>query len=269
MQVLRDRLAEIAPEAALLLGAGRAILLQLADPQVGRAIVEHSDFAANPLSRLVHTLGYIYALSNGSDEQRRIIIEHVNSAHSPIHAARDKDSNQPAYSAFDPHLQLWVAATLFDSARVLGAQVLPRWGELSGEQLYRQYARLGDSLQMPTDYWPEDESSFDAYFAHRLASLEVNASVRLQAEELFIGRHAPWWIRLPLPLMRDVTIAQLPPRVRDLFGYKLTASVRRRSTAVIFVARTATRVLPKCVRYAPAKFILNYVQKMSTETTAN
>nr|WP_190263933.1 oxygenase MpaB family protein [Glutamicibacter nicotianae] len=58
--------SRIAPEAGLLLGAGRAILLQLAHPQIGRAIAEHSGFAANPLSRLVHTLGYIYALSNGT-----------------------------------------------------------------------------------------------------------------------------------------------------------------------------------------------------------
>ncbi|WP_313811290.1 oxygenase MpaB family protein [Glutamicibacter sp.] len=262
----RNRLAQVAPEAALLLGAGRAILLQLADPQVGRAIAEHSDFAANPLSRLIHTLGYIYALSNGSDEQQRAIIEHVNRAHAPVHGTRNKTSNEPAYSAFDPNLQLWVAATLFDSARALGAQVLPWWQEVAGDQLYREYARLGDALQMPTEYWPEHEKAFNSYFAQRLTTLNVNESVKSQATELFRGQHAPWWIRLPLPLMRDVTIAQLPPRVRELFGYEITASVRRRNAAVIFSARAATRILPRFIRHAPARMILKYVQKMSADS---
>lgn len=256
----RDQLAKAAPESALLLGAGRAILLQLAHPQIGRAIADHSDFANNPLSRLIHTLGYIYALSNGTPAQQRTIINYVDAAHRPIHGTRD--TSNPAYSAFDPRLQLWVAATLYDSARVVGAQVLPAALQPEGEGLYRQYARLGDALQMPTDFWPADLAAFDDYFASTVATLHVTSQTRELANALFTGGQAPWWIRLGLPLMRDVSIAQLPDSVRQQFGYELTARVRRRNYFAVCVVRIATRVLPRFIRHAPMRLMLRYVDRM-------
>ncbi len=262
----RDQLSKAAPESVLLLGAGRAILLQLAHPQIGRAIAEHSDFAANPLSRLVHTLGYIYALSNGTAQQQRTMINYVDAAHRPVHAPRDKNSGAPAYSALDPKLQLWVAATLFDSARLIGSQLLPAWDQDASEELYQQYARLGDTLQMPTDYWPPSEADFTTYFAEVTAKLEVTEQTRELARQLFSGSKAPWWIRAGLPLMRDVSIAQLPANVREQFGYQLTRKIQRRNRQVVRTAWLATRVLPKAIRHLPMKLMLRHVDRMAAET---
>ncbi|MNW23920.1 hypothetical protein D3C74_06290 [compost metagenome] len=252
--------SRIAPEAGLLLGAGRAILLQLAHPQIGRAIAEHSDFAANPLSRLIHTLGYIYALSNGTAEQQRKIIAHVDAAHRPIRATRDE--GRPAYSALDPRLQLWVAATLYDSARVIAGQILDEI-KADQEELYLQYARLGEALQMPVDYWPQDLGGFEQYFAQNQAKLEVTNQTRALARELFEARNAPWWVRIGMPLMRDVTIAQLPAPVREGFGYRLTGKAAQRNARVIAVARAATRLLPRALRHAPMRLILRRVDKLA------
>ncbi|GGM00508.1 oxygenase MpaB family protein [Glutamicibacter protophormiae] len=260
----RDQLAKAAPESALLLGAGRAILLQLAHPQIGRAIAEHSDFAANPLSRLLHTLGYIYALSNGTAEQQRTIIDYVDAAHRPVRGARDKATGAPAYSALDPRLQQWVAATLFDSARVIGSQVLPAWDHHASEELYRQYARLGDALQMPTHFWPETEAGFNDYFAGVTANLHVTDQIRKLADELFTGSRAPWWIRVALPLMRDVTIAQLPPRIREQFGYELTRRVELRNRVTVRAAWAASRIFPKAIRHLPMKLMLRHVDGMAS-----
>ncbi|MGH3653544.1 oxygenase MpaB family protein [Glutamicibacter sp.] len=252
--------SRIAPEAGLLLGAGRAILLQLAHPQIGRAIAEHSDFAANPLSRLIHTLGYIYALSNGTAQQQRKIIAHVDAAHRPIRATRD--NRGPAYSALDPRLQLWVAATLYDSARVIAGQIMDE-NKADLEALYLQYARLGDALQMPSSYWPRDLNDFEQYFAQNQAALEVTNQTRALARELFEARHAPWWIRIGMPLMRDVTIAQLPASVREGFGYRLTGKAAKRNARVIAAAKAATRLLPRFIRHAPMRLILRRVDKMA------
>ena len=107
------RLADIGAEAALVTGGGRAILLQLANPAIGHAIARHSDFERDPLKRLRHTLTFVYALVYGSDAQRTRAIGYVNSAHKPV-ASSDHES--PSYRATDPELQLWVAATLYDTA---------------------------------------------------------------------------------------------------------------------------------------------------------
>jgi uncharacterized protein (DUF2236 family) len=53
------RLTDVAREGVLLAGGARAILLQLANPAVGRGVARHSDFASNPLQRLRNTLSYV------------------------------------------------------------------------------------------------------------------------------------------------------------------------------------------------------------------
>nr|WP_263281917.1 oxygenase MpaB family protein [Glutamicibacter nicotianae] len=173
-----------------------------------------------------------------------------------------RSNGMPAYSALDPKLQLWVAATLYDSARTIAGQILEE-SKNEQEELYSQYARLGDALQMPGDYWPRNLSRFDEYFAQNLATLHVTEQTRALARELFEALNAPWWIRMGMPLMRDVTIAQLPASVREDFGYRLTGTAAKRNARVIAVARVATRILPRFIRHAPMRLVLRRVEKMA------
>jgi uncharacterized protein (DUF2236 family) len=91
----------------------------------------------------------------------------------------------------------------------------------------------------------------------------VSEQIRALAEELFAGTNAPWWIRAGLPLMREVTIAQLPPKVREEFGYVVTEKVRKRNRRTVSFVRVATRVLPKFLRQAPMRLMLRHVDRMS------
>jgi hypothetical protein len=135
-------LADISPESVLLAGAGRAILLQIAYPEIGYGVARHSDFANRPMDRLNATLSYIYALSSGSDDDVRLMRRAVNRAHAevrnppapsrvdaarahsagaehPVDAAQSRSAgaehphpagaahpDDPHYDAHDPHLQL-------------------------------------------------------------------------------------------------------------------------------------------------------------------
>lgn len=254
-------LARVAPEAALLLGAGRAILLQLADPRIGTAVVRHSDFVNHPMTRLHNTLAYVYALAVGNAAQRAAAISYVNAAHAPVHAPRDPAAGTPAYSARDPRLQCWVTATLYDSAAVVSHKTLPRLSPDAEEELYREYASLGAELQMPAQFWPADRAAFERYFASALQDLEVTAQVRQAADELFRGRHTPWWVRLLLPLARDVTIALLPARVNELYGYEVTRKVRCTAALVLSGIRVANRLLPAVIRHAPMRWSLRRIDR--------
>jgi len=49
-------------EPAIMFGAGRALLLQLAHPAVAQGVDEHSDFKGNPFKRLQGTLEATYAV---------------------------------------------------------------------------------------------------------------------------------------------------------------------------------------------------------------
>ena len=56
-------------EAAVFLGAGRALLLQLAHPWVAAAIEEHSDTLADPIRRFHRTFATVYTMVFGSLDQ--------------------------------------------------------------------------------------------------------------------------------------------------------------------------------------------------------
>ncbi|GAA2223998.1 DUF2236 domain-containing protein [Herbiconiux moechotypicola] len=247
-------LADIAPEGILLAGAGRAILLQIALPGVGRGVVEHSDFAARPMKRLTATLSYIYALSNGTPDDARRMRAAVNRAHAPVHG--DPTRSAPAYDAHDPALQLWVAATLYDTAISLYERTFGPLGPEEGERVYREYARLGTDLQMPLELWPADRAAFRAYLDSTLATLSVDPAVSGVATALFRAENAPRWLRAVMPLARFVTVGLLPPNVRELYGFDWSVTHERRLRRTLGGVSAVYRVLPAAVRRWPQRHYL-------------
>ncbi|MDO9398682.1 MAG: oxygenase MpaB family protein, partial [Herbiconiux sp.] len=254
------RLGDIASEAVVLAGAGRAILLQIAHPAVGYGVARHSDFAARPMSRLNGTLSYIYALSNGSEEDARLVRRAVNRAHAPVRnppaAGEAPAEGVPAYDARDPQLQLWVAATLYDTAISVYERVYGALGPEEGERIYREYAVLGTALQMPPELWPADRAAFRDYWNETLAGLHVDATVRGVADALLRAEAAPWWVRAGMPLMRQISVALLPASVRRAFGFAWSARRQRRVDRLFAVLGPVYRMLPRAVRHWPRRHYL-------------
>src|SRR5438067_3406095 len=56
-------------EAILFLGAGRALLLQLAHPWIAAAIADHSRALAEPIGRFHRTFGIMFSIGFGSSDQ--------------------------------------------------------------------------------------------------------------------------------------------------------------------------------------------------------
>lgn len=255
-------LSLFAPEAVYLLGGGRAILLQLALPGVGHGVARHSNFAVNPLGRLNGTLTYIYALSNGTDAQRAKVRNIVQAAHAPVKAPAARDGSDPAYSARDPKLQLWVAATLYDSAMAIQRAVFPPLDDDTAEALYRDYAQLGTELGMPAHLWPATRADFAKYWAETLGQLRVDAPVRAVAHELLAAKRAPLWIRAAMPLVRLMTIGLLPKQVRAMYGFAFSPRQQRRLDLVLRCARVSMRILPRRIRHFPMHYYLRRLDRL-------
>jgi uncharacterized protein (DUF2236 family) len=243
-------LADIAPEGILLAGAGRAILLQIADPAVGHGVAAHSDFAAHPMRRLTATLSYIYALSNGDADDAAAVRRAVNRAHGPV---RSRPGERRPYDAFDPQAQLWVTATLYDTAVSLWERVFGPLDPSDADRVYQEYAVLGTSLQMPADLWPESRSAFADYWADRLERLEVDRTVRRVSDALLTARAAPAPIRAAMPLVRFVTAGLLPDRLRAPYGFRWTDARQRRFDRLLDTAAPVYRALPVSLRHLPER----------------
>jgi uncharacterized protein (DUF2236 family) len=236
---------DVAPESVLLGGAGAAILLQIADPRVGRGVAMHSDFVRDPLKRLWGTLDYIYAVALGTDAQRVAVVAHVNHAHSFVRGPAT--AHAPAYDADDDDARLWVAMTLCHCGTASWEAVLGEQPDEVQDRVVRGYGTLATSLGVPERLWFRDRASFDSAFAARLSGLSVSDDARRVAHELLAAANAPLWLRAAMPLVRCATAGLLPPAVRSAFALPELELTPRRDVAF----RAAVRVLGAVYPWLP------------------
>jgi uncharacterized protein (DUF2236 family) len=257
---------DIAPESVLVLAGGRAILLQLANPAVGHGVARHSDFAARPLSRLHGTLSYVYAVTCGTAIDRAAAVRRVSLAHRPVHSPprarsatvdeQDGSAAAPSYNAFDPQLQLWVAATLYESATRMHDIVFGPLNDADAESVYRDYGVLGSALQVPPGLWPASRAAFAGYWQRESATLTTDETTRRVADQLLHPRTGPVRLRLAMPLARLVTTGLLQPSERALFALPWSPGRQRRFDAVLATVRLIYPRLPARLRQAPMRHYL-------------
>lgn len=247
-------LADIAAEGILLLGAGRAILLQIANPAVGHGVAAHSDFASRPLDRLQNTMTYVYAVVYGNPKQVTAVRRRVNRAHAPVR--RGASDGSRGYSAFDPRLQLWVVATLYDTAVTVYERIYGPLDDASADRIYHDYAALGSALQVPKSLWPADRAAFKAYWNHQLQALETDEVTRRVAHDLLHPRGVPLWLRAGMPLARLVTAGLLPEAVRNSFVLPWSVGRQRRFDVVMQCCSAVYPLLPRRIRHGLRDYYL-------------
>ncbi|TFD45132.1 DUF2236 domain-containing protein [Cryobacterium frigoriphilum] len=245
---------DLAGESVLIAAGGRSILLQLADPQIGHGVADHSNFAARPLDRLNGTLSYVYAIACGTPAEAAHATARVNRAHQPVQS--DGTGGGPAYSAYTPQLQLWVAATLYDSAIMMYELIYGVLDEARADAIYLEYAALGTALQVPPGLWPATRADFAVYWQARLGELATDAATRSVARQLLHSPTGPLWLRLGMPFARFLTIGLLPASVRDLFDLPWTPNAERRFRRTLRVIRAVYPALPQRMRHWPKNHYL-------------
>ncbi|MCD4849434.1 DUF2236 domain-containing protein [Arthrobacter sp. AK01] len=242
-------LADIGAEGVLLAGAGRAILLQIADPKVGHGVAEHSNFAERPMDRLRATMTYVYAVVYGSEEQLKAVRRAVNRAHAPVR--REPDGDSKGYSAFDAESQLWVVATLYDTAVTVYEQVHGTLDGETAERIYREYARIGTALQLPAGMWPADRDAFAAYWDAHVQGLQPDEKALGVARDLLHPAGGPRLLRLAMPLARFLTAGLLPDHLREGFGFEWGPGHARRFERTMRLMGRVYPRLPQRIRHWP------------------
>lgn len=198
-------------ENILLLGGGRALLMQLAHPKVAAGVDDHSDFRTNPVRRLRRTVLMTMAIVFGERETALAAARSVNHAHARV---RGED-----YRALDPDLLLWVHATLVDSALVTYQTFVQRLTASDCEDFYQESKLLGELLGIPRDRFPEELKDFERYVEAMVAGGGVRVTQRAKDLARLVVR--PRLRLLPGPVMvpfEVVTAGLLPAALRDAYG---------------------------------------------------
>jgi uncharacterized protein (DUF2236 family) len=227
-------------EPALLLGGGRALLMQLAHPGVAAGIAEHSDFRRRPLDRLVRTLELILGLTFGTRAEALATAHQINVVHQRVRGA--------GYRATDPRLLLWVHSTLIDSALVTYTVFVEPLLAGEREAYYQEAKLIGGLLGLANSRYPGSMPQFEEYLSRMLGGPELLVDGR--ARELARAVLRPSLQRLPPPVFRTVeaiTAGLLPPSLR--LDYELRWG--RLERLGFAAARTA---LPRVLRALPRRF---------------
>jgi len=240
-------------ERVMLLAWPRAILLQVAHPLVAAGVAGHSSFADGGFAavhRLWQTVQAMLALTFGDEAAQQGAIEGIRAIHRRVHGTLHETVGRfPAgtrYSAEDPDLVLWVHVTLLESMVLAHDALL---SPLTGDE---RDAYCAESAWVPValgarpDEVPASWAGVQACLQQVYDSntLAVGSDGRAVGDAVLSPPLGP--LAVPLTtLVRFLTRAWLPDRVRPAFGLSWTERDAQRLPRVLGMLRAARRVLPR------------------------
>lgn len=238
------------PGISAIAGAAN-VIMQLALPAVGYGVAESKVDSGNlfkhPLKRGRTTLAYLAVAVNGSPEDRKAYRRAVGHSHARV---RSTESSPVEYNAFDPTLQLWVAACLYKGWEDM--QVLFGDPAAVTEEAYQQGALMGTTLQMPRDMWPATRADFKQYWDSTVAELEIDDTIR----ELLVSIARFEFLPKPVSLLIGdfglfLTTGFLPPEFREKMNLTWTPRQQRLFDLHNRIARNVVQRLPEPLRAFP------------------
>ena len=242
-------------EAVVLLGWGRAILLQLAHPLVAAGVAEYSDFdksAGGYVRRVRRTVGGMLSITFGTREEAQRVIDRINTIHDRVHGTLSEAAGPfPAgtpYSARDPRLLLWVHATLVESMVLTYEHLVGPLRRDERDRFCVEAAETAVALGVPDEDVPKRYDDLIRYMSRVYASgdVVVAATARRLASALLSPPLGP---AAPLGrITRLVTVGLLPEDIRQAYGFLWDDRRERRFRAVMRVVRRARWILPPMLR---------------------
>ena len=238
-------------EALVFLGAGRALLMQLAHPWVATAIDEHSAALDDPIGRFHRTFEIVFTMVFGSLDQALATARRLHRRHAAVQGSMAEGLGRfdqgSRYYANEVSALLWVHATLVDTALSTYELVHPPLGSEAREHYFAESRRLGALFGIPLRGHPLNGAAFARYVETMLASdtLTVGAAARTIGARVLRGAG-----RVPVPRWyRDLTAALLPENLRTAFGLPFGDDERRRAARALGAVRRVHPALPTQVRY--------------------
>lgn len=205
-------------ERVLLLGWGRALLLQFAHPAVAQGIVDHSEFLRDRRARwtrLRRTLDAMLALTYGAPPRADAVARGINAVHDRVHG---RVGGAP-YSAHDPALLGWVHATLVESFLLAYELYVAPLSPAERDRYCAETAGIEPRLGIPDGQLPRRMDELTRYVRGMLEGpdLRITEPARRLAAELF--RPVPRAMLPAMWLARLPAVGLLPARLRAEYGF--------------------------------------------------
>lgn len=243
-----------------LLAGGANVIMQLARRPIGhgvaRSMVERGRVDRHPFKRLRTTASFLSVSMLGTAEDRTGLRREIGRSHAQVRSA---PGDVVQYSAFDPELQLWVAACLYFGTEDVFRRL---YGAPTREQRVRMLhhgRRFGTTLQMPEEMWPATPEAFDAYWEAGMRELQMDGITRPYLQGIATQRFLFERIgRIAHPVARVwgvpasfMTLGFLPEPFRDELGLPWSARQQRWHDRLFAPLAWGTARIPLPLRMLP------------------
>ncbi|WP_236982797.1 MULTISPECIES: oxygenase MpaB family protein [Mycobacterium] len=239
------RVADLLNPAAMLMPAAN-VIMQLSLPGVGYGVLESPVDSGNvykhPFKRARTTGTYLAVATVGTESDRKLIRGAVDTAHRQV---RSTASSPVSYNAFDPKLQLWVAACLYRYFVEQHEYLHGPLDDASADAVYQDAKKLGTTLQVPDRMWPPDRIAFDEYWKRSLDELHIDPPVREHLRGVASMAFLPWPVHASAGRFNlFATAGFLAPEFRAMMNFDWSETQQRRFELLLTALRLADRLIP-------------------------
>ncbi len=247
-------------ENALLIGGGRALVLQGAHPRVAAGVAQHSNYREDPFGRLQRTLEVTTTIVFGAPEESERAAQQLWNRHSLVNGTTDEPGGRyprgTGYDAHDPALLMWVHATLVDTSILVYDCYVRPLSLAERRAYYEEQKLLGEKYGIPREEMPADYDAFVGYFGRMVEEeLAVTNALRDVVNSILdpeLPTAAKVAARPLLAAMRLATVGLLPPPLRDRLGFSWTPNRERLLGASCAAVRGVLPFVPAVAREFPA-----------------
>jgi uncharacterized protein (DUF2236 family) len=249
-------------ERAVALAGPRALLMQAAHPLAVSGLLAHSTSLEEPYERLARTAQVLSTIGFGSRRDADRVTARVRAMHRRVSGRLgQRVGPYPAgtpYRADDPELLMWVLFSLVDSALVVYQKYVAALDTADQEALWQDYRIVGRLFGLRQRDMPRTLADLDRYRREMLDGdrLHVSDWARERARAIVLQPPVPWPARPLVETANFITIALLPDRLRDAYGFSPLPPAAVRKVLVAgsaeYVKRAVIPFLPGRLRLVPA-----------------
>jgi uncharacterized protein (DUF2236 family) len=246
-------------EPLLILGGGRALLMQAANPLVAQGAIDFSAYAEDPFGRLMRTIHWVTMVTYGTRAEAVAACNLVNRMHTRIvgalpapHATRRMHARRE-YSALDGELLRWVHASFVDTMLVTHDALVGGLSEADRDTFVSEWDAVADLMHVPPRLLWSSHRELREYVDGEVARGVAlpGAGSRLVSRTVLRPPLPSPWLRPGWDVVAFTTVGLVPAAVRRAYGVLWTPAHSAAHRALCLTLRRTHDVLPRRLQMSP------------------
>lgn len=246
-------------EPLLILGGGRALLMQAANPLVAQGAIDFSAYAEDPFGRLMRTVRWVTMVTFGTRAEAVDVSNVVNRMHDRVagslpdaHATHALGGGT-TYTALDGELLRWVHASFVDTMLVTHDALVGGLSETERTRFVHEWDPVADLMHVPRRLLWRNHAALRNYVDRQVARgvAVPGAGSRLVSRTVLHPPLPSPWLRPGWDVVAFTTVGLLPAQVRRGYGITWTPAHSAAHRALCATLRRARPVLPQRLRVSP------------------